>query len=108
MIITALNWIYIFLTAYIIGFFLIPRLSKLIGAGGEINPNWCDNVVAGIVTATVYAEAFSLFYKVGLVANLIMILCCALFVFIDRARIRSLFGNRLRMTDGKPKRIACI
>ena len=108
MLITALNWIYIFLTAYIIGFFLIPRLSKLIGAGGEIRANWCDNVVCGIVTATVYAEAFSLFYKVGLASNLIMILCCSLFVFIDRARLRSLFESRLHLPEGKVRRIAFI
>ncbi len=99
MLVSFLNWIYIFATAYVIGFFLIPRLAKLIGAG-DVRPNWCDNVVAGLVSATVYAEVFSLFYKVGLVANIIMLIGCAIFLFIDRKRFVRSFAARPKLPEG--------
>ena len=60
MVVTLLNWIYIFATAYILGFYCLPRVAALIDKESRLKFNWCDNIVAGIVIATVYAGFFSL------------------------------------------------
>lgn len=87
MIITLLNWIYIFVTTFIVGYFALPRIAALIDKDASISPNWCDSVIAGLIIVTVYAQIFSLFGGVGLIANIILILCCAVFGFIDRKRL---------------------
>ncbi len=100
MLISLLNWIYIFVTTYVTGAFLLPRIARFIDPDSNPRFNRYDYVVAGIVITTVYAELFSLFYKVGLLANIIMILCCIAFVCVDRARIREIMADRRRLPDG--------
>ncbi len=87
MVVTLLNWIYIFAVSYILGAFLIPRIALLIDRDSAVRANWCDNVVAGLVVATVYAQLFSLFSGVGIAANAVLIIACAVFIFIDRSRL---------------------
>ena len=87
MIITLLNWIYIFATAYITGYFALPRIAALIDKDSLIRPTWCDNVISGLIIVTIYAQIFSLFAGVGLIANIILILGCAIFAIIDRKRL---------------------
>lgn len=66
-----LNWMYIFLTAYAMGFlvskFAAGRLRYQVRETGSV-------VSIGIVTVTVYAQFFSLACKVGLLANLVLLL----------------------------------
>lgn len=76
------NWLYAFLTMYILGRFILKRVYKFLKYDGELTTS--VSVVTGIVVTTVYAGYFSLFSKVGLLANIIMILACALFFYIDR------------------------
>ncbi|MBQ6128339.1 MAG: hypothetical protein IJI51_01620 [Lachnospiraceae bacterium] len=92
MLITLSNWIYIYIISYILGFFILPRIAKLIDEGSHLSFNWCDRVVAGLIISTVYAQLFSLFAGVGLAANIILMLICAVFVFIDRKSIIEVFA----------------
>lgn len=93
MIVTLLNWIYIFATSYILGFYCLPRIAALIDKESELTFNWCDNTIAGIVIATIYAGFFSLFGGVGLLANIIMVICCVILVALDRKRIKRPYVN---------------
>ena len=68
-----LNWIYIILTTFCagsgIGYLVEKKLRYRIRGLDSI-------LMAGLVAVTVYAEVFSLFYKVGAVANGILAAVC--------------------------------
>ena len=97
MVVTLLNWIYIFATAYILGFYCLPRVAALIDKESRLRFNWCDNIVAGIVIATVYAGFFSLIGGVGIAANVLLVICCVLFMVLDRKRISKPYAPAKRM-----------
>ncbi len=106
MLVTLINWIYIFLTSYIIGFFVLPRISGLIVKGCSPSFNWCDRVVAGLVIATVYAQIFSLFSGLGIAANVVMVIFCLTAAYIDRNRIKEeLILRRKVAGDTTPRKI---
>lgn len=68
-----LNWFYIFITAFLIGFAASKAIEKMFGWRMKT----IDSILAtGIMIATVYAQFFSIFYKVGLAANAVMVLIC--------------------------------
>ena len=84
------NWIYVFITTFALGFgvslgverfckYKIKRLDSLL--------------MTGIVAATVYAQFFSLFYKVSLVANIVLIVMCAVILFLGRADLKEMAGQ---------------
>jgi len=50
-------------------------------------------LMAGLVAVTVYAEIFSLFYKVGAVANGILLAVCGAVLFLLRGQIRQRLGD---------------
>lgn len=69
MVLVLFNWIYILLVSFCLGFLL----KKF--ACGVLRYNVGDIDVllfAGLAIATIYAQVFSLFYKVGLVANIVV------------------------------------
>lgn len=79
-----LNWIYIAVTAYSLGF----AFSKFTEKFFHYALQGIDSVLfAGLVLATVYAQFFSLVYKVGLAANIVMAVFCAGIVFFLRREI---------------------
>lgn len=92
-----LIWIYVLITTYIIGFgFLrfiasLECMKKSKGAGKPaktyVNHYKESFIVCGIVIVTVYAQIFSLFGGVGLVANLLMIAFCIMVVVCYRQEI---------------------
>lgn len=67
-------WIYMLVTCYIPGFAAL----YLIGGGKKaLIGKESSCLYAGIVVVTVYAQFFSIFYKVGFLANGILLLTCA-------------------------------
>ena len=74
MFINLLNWSWILFTTYILGYTVINT---------NLRRHKCVDVIisAGFVIATVYAEVFSIFYKVGLLASL-MLLGIVIMLFI--------------------------
>lgn len=73
-----LDQIYIFLTAYAMGFAFCKAVQHWLG----YRMRGTDSILfAGIVAAAVYAQSISLVYKVGFLANLIMVLM-SLFVYV--------------------------
>lgn len=76
-----LNWLYISFTAICLGIgfaaFTNNRLHYQIRTADSI-------LAIGLVIATVYAQIWSLFYKVGITANLILLIVCMIFLYYGR------------------------
>lgn len=89
-----LIWGYMMATCYLLGFATLKVIS-----GGQEYPIKKESsfLYAGIVVTTVYAQFFSLFYKVGLVANVIMLILCAVCVFRYSKELGQRF-HTLRLT----------
>ncbi len=85
MLIVLLNWFYIFFVTELLGFGFCKYLSKFLKR--EISYPISGNIICGIVITTVYAQFFSLFYKVGLIANLILLILSFIIVFLYRKEL---------------------
>lgn len=84
MISVLLNWSYILMTAFLLGFGLCALVDRLF----QYQIGNIVNITAmGLVAATVYAQIFSLFYKVGLAANLILAAVCVVIALTQRKEI---------------------
>ena len=91
MISVLINWTYVFITTYIIGYFALSRAYRFYKHERHIGI--MSSVMAGLAITTAYAGFFSIFYKVGIVANIVMILFCVLFVWLDRTHYTDIFSN---------------
>lgn len=68
-----LNWVYIAFTTFCMGFAWMQWMKQKL----HFEIKKIDTIVAlGIMAATVYAQVFSLFCKVALLANVILLLLC--------------------------------
>lgn len=75
------NWLYILVTTTCLGY----GFSRFVNKKLNFQIKKYETVVAiGLVIATIYAQAFSLFYKVSLLANVILIFLCIGIVLIYR------------------------
>ena len=88
MISVLINWSYVFITTYIIGYFALSRAYRFYKHERHIGI--MSSVMAGLAITTAYAGFFSIFYKVGIVANIVMILFCVLFVWLDRTHYKDI------------------
>ena len=88
MISVLINWSYVFITTYIIGYFTLRRAYRFYKHERHIGI--MSSVMAGLAITTAYAGFFSIFYKVGIVANIVMILFCVLFVWLDRTHYKDI------------------
>ena len=103
------NWIYILVTTYIIGFVILRNMAEVAYLYSKKGTKKAvyrfklkgSNFLAGIVAATVYAEVFSIIYKVGLIANLFLILICVAFAYQFREdlaeHLKTVFGAMDRL-----------
>ena len=91
MISVLINWSYVFITTYIIGYFALSRAYRFYKHERHIGI--MSSVMAGLAITTAYAGFFSIFYKVGIVANIVMILFCVLFVWLDRAHYTDILSD---------------
>ena len=91
MISVLINWSYVFITTYIIGYFTLSRAYRFYKHERHIGI--MSSVMAGLAITTAYAGFFSIFYKVGIVANIVMILLCVLLVWLDRAHYTDILSD---------------
>ena len=91
MISVLINWSYVFITTYIIGYFTLSRAYRFYKHERHIGI--MSSVMEGLAITTAYAGFFSIFYKVGIVANIVMILFCVLFVWLDRAHYTDILSD---------------
>lgn len=79
-----LNWIYIILTCFCMGFVFSVFAEKRL----HYSVRRLDSVLmAGLVAATVYAQSFSIFMGVGLAANVGMLAACLVSGIVFRKRM---------------------
>ncbi len=93
MLITILSWGYIGCICFAIGVSVNKLLSRLIPVPKESQLGLTGYVVTGLVSLTVYAEFFSIFYKVGAICHAIMLIFAALSIIVLRKDIISILLN---------------
>lgn len=88
MIMTVLNWCYITLIAFILG----VGVTQLIKSSTGYDCNETDVILfTGIAAVTAYAQIFSLFYKVGALANIVLFAVCPIIVILCRSKFHDIF-----------------
>ena len=79
-----INWLYIAFTTMCLGIgvaaFTRNRLHYQISKADSLP-------AMGLIAATVYAQIWSLFYKVGILANLTLLMICAISLFYGRGQL---------------------
>lgn len=104
MIAVLLNWGYICFTAFAMGFVFSRFVEKTLG----YRIKGADSVLfAGLVIATVYAQLFSLVYKVGLAANAALFLAGVFVYWTERREIIAWCESR-RCAGSKVKRVLAL
>lgn len=92
-------WLYMLVTCYLAGFGCVRLI--LLKTGYTLKQE-TGYLYAGIGAVTVYAQLFSIFYKVGLLANLFLLLMCVLIAAVYRKELAAkLYTLRLTITPGK-------
>ncbi|MEZ3461833.1 MAG: hypothetical protein K1W23_06705 [Lachnospiraceae bacterium] len=81
------NWFYIAVTAFLTGFALRASVHRI--SGYRMTDVSCI-VGTGLVAVTVYAQFFSLFYRVGAAANLVLTAVCLVTAVAGRRQIAEL------------------
>lgn len=84
MIITIISWIYYTILCFAIGLGVQGLLKKIYKIE---NFRFISTIITGIIAITVYAEIFSIVYKVGMVAHLLLLLVSIAFLFLFRQNV---------------------
>lgn len=84
MISVILSWVYILLICLFIGMGTFKLLSKLFNVNFE---NFFAEVICGVTVITVYTEYFSIFYKISILAHLIMLIAALISAYICKKRV---------------------
>lgn len=93
MLTVCINWIYIFLTTICLGF----GAARLVEKKLHYSIRHLDSTIAiGLVLATVYAQVWSLFYKVGFAANAVLILLCVVITICCRKEMIALCRQQIK------------
>lgn len=80
-----IDWLYVFLTTFCLGY----AFSEMSGRLFSYRLKHIDSIlVAGLVCATVYAQIFSLFYRVSALANGVLLVFCLAVILVFRRRMR--------------------
>lgn len=83
------NWCYILFTAFCLGYGFACLIGKRISCYFRMD----SILAAGLILATVYAQFFSLIYKVGLLANLILLMVCGSILFLTQKQLAEDFKS---------------
>lgn len=88
-------WLYMLFTCYVTGFACVRVVS---GSSYHCKKE-TSYLFAGTGVVTVYAQFFSIFWKVGLWANLLLLLICSVCVFLYKKELKENFHTcRLTIT----------
>lgn len=103
MVVVLLSYVYIFLMCLIAGVAIRKALSRFIPIPSEERIGITGIVTTGLVTITVYAECFSIFYKVGAVCHALMLIILTIGAYKYRKEVSALLINvkkRFRSKEG--------
>lgn len=100
-----LNWIYLIITTFIVGYGVLRLLTRHFSYQVQ-NADAC--LVCGLVCVTVYAQFFSLFAGVGLLANILLLLVCLLLLWRERTGFADVLSQCLAPWREGGKRELCL
>lgn len=103
MVVVLLSYVYIFLMCLIAGVAIRKALSRFIPIPSEERIGITGIVTTGLVTITVYAECFSIFYKVGAVCHALMLIILTIGAYKYRKEVSVLLTGvrkRFRSKEG--------
>ena len=90
MLTTVITWIYALFTITLLGFGIAAFIEKVF----RYRIKKLDSILmAGTIAATVYAQFFSLFYRVSLAANVVMLIICAGILVFRRKAIAHMLSK---------------
>lgn len=88
-----LIWFYMIVTAFLLGYGILNCLTYVCPYQVK---RWDSYVMCGLAGATVYAQFFSLFAPVGLIADGIMLFLCLLVIIGFRKKLRKDLGQGIQ------------
>ena len=98
-----LNWIYIIITTFVVGYGVLRFLTRHFSYQVK-NADAC--MMCGLVCVTVYAQFFSLFAGVGLFANILLLAACLFILYRERLGFADMCSRRLAgWRDGDKRRL---
>lgn len=103
MVVVLLSYVYIFLMCLIAGVAIRKALSRFIPIPSEERIGITGIVTTGLVTLTVYAECFSIFYKVGAVCHALMLIILTIGAYKYRKEVSVILTGvrkRFRSKEG--------
>lgn len=81
---TLVTWIYVLFTVGLLGFGVSQLLEHIL----HYRLKQIDSILtAGMIAATVYAQIFSLFYRVGIEANMGLLMLCVVIIIFTKKEI---------------------
>lgn len=98
MLLVLLNWAYIGITAFLAGFAVLAPFGRKISEKetGYVCRTGTGVLMAGLAFITVYAQVFSLFSGVGLWANVLLLLACAVCAVLLRRQLAAFILGKWR------------
>lgn len=84
MLMILVNWLYMAITTYLVGYALLGLFARLFQYRIKRQLSY---FFAGLLGVTVYAEMYSLFGGVGLLANVLLMIACAGIVLLNGKKI---------------------
>jgi len=84
------NWLYIFITTFLIGFGILHMVEKKFDYRCKKLDAY---LVAGLVALTAYSQWFSIFYRVNIEANIIMLVVCGIIAVCLRKDIADFMSS---------------
>lgn len=88
-----LIWLYMFLTVFLTGYGILKTLTRL--CTYQVR-KWDSYLMCGLAGVTVYAQFFSLFARVGLLANLVLTGTCLVIAICFRKKLLDDIREKLR------------
>lgn len=85
MLVVLLNWMYIFFITHTIGLGFFKWINRIIKPPAHFSIS--RNIVCGIVVTTIYVQILNFFYKIGLIANLILLVLCVFVLYQNKETI---------------------
>lgn len=96
-----LNWIYILITTFSVGYGVLRFLT---GRFPYQMKHADAYLMCGLVCVTVYAQVFSLFAGVGLVANILLLAVCLVILWRERSELAEAFSKHITKRSDTEKR----
>lgn len=104
MLLVLINWIYVSVTSFLLGTAFAGFVKRVFA--WEMK-SVSETMFYGLIWATVYAQAFSLFGGVGALANGVLLAVCIVIAFVWRNKIKNRIVQSVKRS-GRAHRIAAL